>query len=83
VTVEFTSPSSINFSTFDSADDTELTHRFCTMQNVLDVGPAAEPDEELHFLAPEEPCSFGEAEQHATCRSVMQEEMEATEDNHM
>lgn len=64
-TVEFASPQSINSSTFESADDTELTHRFCIMRNVLHISPVAESDKELHFLAAEEPCSFGEAEQHA------------------
>lgn len=51
----------------DASDDAAHEHRFRTIQNVLDTGAAAEPDEELHFLAAEEPASFTEAEQEA-CR---------------
>jgi hypothetical protein len=80
-TVEFVSPPTIHSGELDSADDPELTHRFRTMQNVLDYDPATEPDEELHFLAAEEPGSFTEAEEHATWRRAMLEEMEAIEDN--
>jgi hypothetical protein len=80
--MEFASPSTIHSGKLDSADDPELTHRFHTMQNMLDFSPTTEPDEELHFLAAEEPGSFTEAEHHATWRHAMLEEMEAIEDNH-
>ncbi|MBE3102865.1 MAG: hypothetical protein IMZ40_01355 [Bacilli bacterium] len=51
------------------------------MQNVLDAGPATEPDEELHFLATEEPSSFSEASSDASWRRAMEEEMSAIEAN--
>ena len=65
----------------DAEDDTELEHRFRTLQNVLDAGLAQEPDEELHFLASEEPGSFDEAKSDASWRRAMQEELEAIESN--
>ena len=65
----------------DGKDDTELEHRFRTLQNVLDAGPAQDPDEELHFLASEDPGSFDEAKSFASWRRAMQEELEAIESN--
>ena len=50
----------------DGEDDSEREHRFRTLQNVLDAGPATELDEELHFLATEEPGSFSEAKSDAS-----------------
>ena len=54
--VEFVTPPSRYASTLDAEDDTAFEHRFRTLRNMLDAGPATEPDEELHFLATEEPC---------------------------
>nr|XP_051183944.1 uncharacterized mitochondrial protein AtMg00820-like [Lolium perenne] len=58
-----------------------LEHRFRTLRNVLVVGPATEPDEELHFLATEETGSFSEAKMDINWRRAMEEEMEAIEEN--
>ena len=65
----------------DGEDDMSFDHRFRTLQNVLEVGSALEPDEELHYLASEEPGSFDEAKVHASWRQAMQEELEAIESN--
>ena len=65
----------------DAKDNSDLEHRFRTLQNLLDEGPALEPDEELHFLASEEPGSFDEAKSDASWRRAMQEELEAIESN--
>jgi hypothetical protein len=79
--VEFVSPPSRYVSTLDAKDDSNLEYRFRTLQNVLDAGPAMEPDEELHFLATEEPGSFSEAKSDASWRRAMEEEMSAIEEN--
>ena len=65
----------------DGQDDSEHEHRFRTLQNVLDEGTAKEPDEELHFLATEEPGSFSEAKSDASWRRAMEEEMRAIKEN--
>ena len=65
----------------DGEDDSEHEHRFRTLQNVLDAGPAMEPNEELHFLATEEPGSFSEAKADANWRRAMEEEMGAIKEN--
>ena len=79
--VEFVTPPSRYASALDAEDDSEREHRFRTLQNVLDAGPATEPDEELHFLATEEPGSFSEAKSDASWRRAMEEEMSAIELN--
>ena len=61
-------PTSFSDNVLDAADDIEREDRFRTLQNVLDFSPADDPDEELHFLAAEEPASFSEAEQEANWR---------------
>jgi hypothetical protein len=65
----------------DAEDDSELEHRFRTLQNVLGDGLDTEPDEELHFLATEVPGSFSEAKSDANRRRATEEEMEAIEEN--
>ena len=45
--VEFVTPPSRYASLLDGKDDHELEHRFRTLQNVLDAGPAMEPNEAL------------------------------------
>ncbi|KAM0910310.1 hypothetical protein ACQ4PT_014216 [Festuca glaucescens] len=62
-------------------DDSALEHQFHTLQIVLDTSPATEPDEELHFLATEEPDLFNEAKSDTRRRRAMEEEMEAIEEN--
>ena len=79
--IEFVTPPSRYADMLDATDNSNLEHRFRTLQNVLDAGPAEEPDEELHFLASEEPGSFDEAKADASWRAAMQEELQAIESN--
>jgi hypothetical protein len=58
-----------------------LEHRFRTLRIVLDTSLATESDEELHFLATEEPDLFNEAKPDARRRHALEEEMEGIEEN--
>lgn len=51
--LEFASPPLSFSETLEATDDAEHEHWFRTIQNVLDMGAATKPDEELHFLAVE------------------------------
>ena len=79
--VEFVMPPSRYASSLDAEDDHELEHRFRTLRNILDTGPATKPDEELHFLSTKEPDSFSEAKSDASWRHAMAEDMRSIEEN--
>lgn len=81
VAMEFISLPSTFSDMLDVADDSAREHHFRTMENVLDMGVAPEPNEELHFLAAEEPTSFTKVDQEACWRQAMVEEMTSIEDN--
>ena len=63
--VQFVTPQSRYSAMLDAKDDSNLEHRFHTLQNLLGEGSALELDEELHFLASEEPDSFDETKSDA------------------
>jgi hypothetical protein len=49
-----------------------LEYRLCTLQNILNIGLATDPDEEMHYLANKEPNSFSEAKSSASWRRAME-----------